>query len=122
MELKQLFNQDSSLKAYEIKDVLKVEYVKTAHLFRVFLKTTSLIAPSVKEPVSKFLKTLTGKDCESYVLNVLEGDFFKQPKEALMGLCLGEPLKFNVLKEAVFSFEGNALLITHFSMVLVDNF
>ncbi len=122
MELKQLFNQDSSLKAYEIKDVLKVEYVKTAHLFRVFLKTTSLIAPSVKEPVSKFLKTLTGKDCESYVLNVLEGDFFKQPKEALMGLCLGEPLKFNVLKEAVFSFEGNALFITHYSMVLVDNF
>ncbi len=122
MELKTLFSQDSSLKAYEIKDVLKVEYVKTAHLFRVFLKTDKPLIQMINSPVSHFLKTLTGKDCESFVLNILEGGFLNQPKEALMGLCLAEPLKYNVLKDSLFVFEGNQLLVTHYSSVLVDNF
>ena len=122
MELNELFNKESSLKSYNIENVLKVEFLKKANMFRVFLKSGKLLDPKVKEPVTGFLAKLTKMNNEVTIINVLDSLSDKNIQDVLMGMFLTEPLNYNFLKDGKVAYHEDSLTLTHYSQVLIANF
>ncbi|HBT18847.1 MAG TPA: PolC-type DNA polymerase III [Clostridiaceae bacterium] len=122
MDLQTLFSEEASLSSYKIQQVLKVEYVKPNNQFRVLLKSASLLEPSVKEPIGLFLSRLTGKKCDTSIVNIVETFQEDKLREILMGVFLTEPLRYNFLKDARFKLEEGNLKIAHYSPALLSNF
>lgn len=122
MEIQELFRKESSLTQYKIEDVLKVEFVKNLNLFRVYLKSHTLIDPKVREPIGHFLSKLTGQSCDTSIIDILGGVHKDNIQDVLMGIYLTEPLKYNFLKDARISYEDKNLIIRHYSPALIRNF
>ncbi len=122
MGIQELMDKESSLKQFDISNVLKVEFVKKHNLFRVYLKTSRLLDAKVKEPIGEFLCRITGQSCETSIIDIL-GDFHRENiQDVLMGIFLTEPLKYNFLKDAAISLEEDKLIIRHYSNTLIRNF
>ena len=72
MEINHLLSKESSLSAYKIQDVLKVEYLKKQNQFRVFLKSFRVLDPKVKEPIGNFMRNVTGQESDTLIVNILD--------------------------------------------------
>lgn len=122
MELNELISQESSLKSYNIENVLKVEYLKKSKVFRAYLKSKKLLDPKVKEPVAGFLTKLMNMNMEVSIINILDELSDENVQDVLLGMFLNETLFYNFLKEGKFQLEENSLTLTHYSQVFITNF
>lgn len=119
MDLHQMLHEDSSLKAFGIRSVNKVEYLKQQQQFRVTLTSDVLLNPAIREPLAQFLEKHTGLKAGVQVVNILTD--LSCRKTMMQGLFLTDALKLNFLKEAQVSGEDR-LTITHYSSVLISSF
>ena len=92
MELNELLSKESSLKSYQIENVLKVEYLKKSKVFRVYLKSEKLLDPKIKEPVAGFLARLMNMNMEVSIINILDGLSNENVQDVLLGMFLNETL------------------------------
>lgn len=122
MEIQEMMVKESSLTPFKIENVLKVEFVKKVNLFRVYLKSFSVLDPKVKEPISTFLDKLIGQNCDVVIINILDEVHDENIQDVLMGIFLSEPLKYNFIKDAKVTYENSKLSIRHYSPALIKNF
>lgn len=122
MEINHLLSKESSLSAYKIQDVLKVEYLKKQNQFRVFLKSFRVLDPKVKEPIGNFMRNVTGQESDTLIVNILDKLTHENIQDVLMGIFLSEPLRYNFLKDADVHLAEGHLKIQHYSPALITNF
>lgn len=121
MDIIHSLSGENGLKNYDIDGVLKVEYLSKSKAFRVFLRSSSLLDPSVKDPIGGFLSKAFSFEGEVKVVDILR-DPDAGIKDRILGMFLSDPLTMSFIKDSKVSEGEGRVSISHYSDIFMKSF